>query len=73
MRPVLAAAWLPLQPGALITASARIPGQGPAALAVERSFEGTCPEATRRALVSPQAPQQKEDANEHRATLAEHG
>lgn len=73
VRPVLTAAWLPLQPSALITASARIPGQGAAALAVVRGFEGTCPEVTRRALVSPQAPHQKEDANERRGTLAEHG
>lgn len=73
VRPVLPAAWLPLQPGALIAASARIPGQAPAALAVVRGFEGTCPEVTRRALVSPQAPHQKEDANKHRGTHAEHG
>lgn len=73
VRPVLTAAWLPLQPGALVAASARIPGQGPAALAVVRGLEGTRPEVTRRALVSPQAPHHKEDAHEHRGTLAEHG
>lgn len=73
VRPVPTAAWLPLQPSALVTASARIPGQAPAALAVLGGFEGTCPEVTRRALESPQAPHQKEDANEHRGTLVEHG
>lgn len=73
VRPVLTAAWLPLQPGALVAASARIPGQGTAALAVVRGLEGTRPEVTRRALVSPQAPHHKEDAHEHRGTLAEHG
>lgn len=73
VRPVLPAAWFPLQPGALVAASARIPGQGPAALAVVRGLEGTRPEVTRRALVSPQAPHHKEDAHEHRGTLAEHG
>lgn len=73
VRPVPTAAWLPLQPSALIAASARIPGQGPATLAVLGGFEGTCPEATRRTLESPQAPHQKEDAEERRGTLAEHG
>lgn len=73
VRPVLSAAWLQHQPGALVTASARIPGQGPATLAVVRGFDGTCPEVTRRALVSPEPPHQNDDAHEHSGALAEHG
>lgn len=72
VRPVLAAAGLPLQPGALIAASARVPGQGPSALAAVRGLDRTSPEVARRALVSRERPHQKEDAQQHNGALAEH-
>ncbi len=70
--PVLSAAGLPLQPGALIAASARIPGHAPATLAAVRGFERTSPEVTRRALVSRERPHQKKDIQYHNGALAEH-
>lgn len=73
VRPVLPAAGLPLQPRALLAASARVPGQGPATLAaVRRLVRGTRTEVTRRALVSRERPHQKKDVDEHNGTLAEH-
>lgn len=72
MRPVLSAAGLPLQPGALVAASARIPGQGPATLAAVRGFDRTSPEIARRALVSRERPHQEEDVQYHNGALAEH-
>lgn len=61
VRPVLAAAGLPLQPGALITASARILGHCPTTFADKRGFKGTSPEVTRRAFVSRERTHEKED------------
>lgn len=73
VRPVLPAAGLPLQPRALLAASARVPGQRPATLAaVLRLAHETRTEVTRRALVSRERPHQKKDVHEHNGTLAEH-
>lgn len=72
MRPVPSAAGLPLQPGALIAASARIPGEGPATFAAVRRFAMTSPEITRCALLSRERPHQKYDIEQHSRGLAEH-
>lgn len=73
VRPVLPAAGLPLQPRALLAASARVPGQRPATLAaVLRLVHETRTEVTRRALVSRERTHQKQDVHEHNGTLAEH-
>lgn len=73
VRPVLPAAGLPLQPRALLAASARVPGQRPATLAaVRRLVHETRPEVTRRALVRRERPHQKKDVHEQNGTLAQH-
>lgn len=74
MRPVLSAAGLPLQAGALVAASARILHRSPTTFAAVSGFQRTSPQMTRRALMSGESADQKQDVQEEEdRTLAEHG
>lgn len=75
MRPVLSAAGLPLQAGALVAASARILHRSPTTFAAVSGFQRTSPQMTRRALMSGESADQKQDVQEEEEdrTLAEHG
>lgn len=75
VRPVLSAAALPLQPGAVGAAAARIPGQRPTPSAALRRGGGTSPGVTRLARTtqgSPRQHQDTEDPQEEHGALAEH-